>query len=80
MLEDPAVRPPPPSATPSSGRLSRLYTTKDVCRIFNRKPRTIRAWCKDGHLTPLRVGGSVFFTEQVIREAMSLDGHPNDES
>lgn len=80
MFDDQALGPQPHAATLSSEPLPRLYSTRDVCRIFNRQPRTIRAWCKEGRLTALKLGGSVFFTEQMILEAIGSERRLEDKS
>ena len=41
--------------------LPELLSTGEVCAIFRRSSRTIRQWCRDGKLTPVRVGRAVFF-------------------
>ena len=59
-----------PGSTSPSANLPRLYSIRDVCALFNRRPRTIRAWCQAGHLVPHRVGNAVFFTEEAIKNAL----------
>jgi excisionase family DNA binding protein len=49
------------TAAGSQASASPLMTTREVCELFGRTPRTIRNWCRAGHLRPVRVGGAVFF-------------------
>ena len=51
---------------PQRPTLPQLYSVEDVCMIFDRSPRTIRAWCRSGHLSPVRVGKAVFFKSEDI--------------
>ena len=57
---------PQTSNVTSKPSLPRLYSVEEVCTIFSRKPRTIRAWCRSGHLNPVRVGKAVFFRAEDI--------------
>ncbi len=43
-----------------------LMSTNDVAELFDRSPRTIRQWVQRGLLTPVRVGGAVFFRRDDI--------------
>ena len=40
---------------------SDLMSTKQVAARFNRSARTVRNWVRDGFLTPIRIGGAVFY-------------------
>ena len=62
----PPANPRHGAAAPADLPLPRLYSVEDVCRIFDRSSRTIRAWCRAGHLSPIRVGKAVFFKTEDI--------------
>ncbi len=70
--------PDAPAGHPASGKLAQapLYSVQDICRIFNRSARTVRAWCRAGHLKPVRVGKAVFFRPEDVEEM--LDPIPAD--
>jgi hypothetical protein len=42
------------------GELPRMLSIAKVGEIFGRAPRTIRDWIERGHLSPVKVGNSVF--------------------
>lgn len=44
-----------------------LLDLSDVCALFGRTERSIRRWVSAGHLTPIRVGGAIFFEASDIR-------------
>jgi len=46
--------------------LSRLLHMQDICVLFDRSERSIRRWIQAGHLTPVRVGGALFFDPEDI--------------
>ena len=63
-------RPPEPSAeqsAPAPAALPQLLTIRDVCAQFGRSDRCIRRWVKAGELTPVRIGGAVYFLAEDIR-------------
>ena len=65
-----------PTMAAAMGRrpLPELFSVEAVCFVFNRSPRTIRAWCQSGYLTPVRVGKSVFFRAEDIENMVSASG------
>ena len=48
-----------------------LLSVPDVCRLFRRSERAIRDWVRRGHLTPVRIGRSVFFREDDLRAVIA---------
>jgi DNA-binding transcriptional MerR regulator len=57
--------------------LDRFYTLPEVAKLFRRAPRTIRAWIKDGVLTPVRIKGRrglYFRRSDIERLADGLSG------
>ena len=45
---------------------SPLMTTREVCDLFRRTPRTVRNWCRAKRLHPVRVGSAVFFRREEV--------------
>ena len=48
-----------------------LLSTADIAELFGRTDRTIRRWISRGHLSPVRVGGAVFFHAEDVRRLVS---------
>lgn len=49
---------------------SKMLTTRDVARIFNVHPTTIRRWCSQGKIKSYRTGSGVNF--QFKREDIAV--------
>jgi predicted site-specific integrase-resolvase len=47
--------------------LPSLLSSAEVQALFGRSARTVRRWVRHGRLTPLRLGGAVFFRESDLR-------------
>jgi len=56
-----------PSSPQSGPDIPILLSTAEVAVRFNRSDRTIRRWVRQGHLTPVRVGGSLYFRADEVR-------------
>ena len=54
-------------ATAMAENIEPLLATADLQRIFPRSDRTFRRWIAAGHLTPIRVGGAMFFHPADVR-------------
>jgi hypothetical protein len=48
-----------------------LLSAAEVAAIFRRSERAIRAWTQRGYLRPVRVGRSLFFREDDVRELIA---------
>ena len=60
---EPADDEPPDAPADHTALLPRLYTVREAASFFGRSDRTLRTWVQRGHLHPVRIGRSVFFTE-----------------
>lgn len=45
-----------------------LLCSADVEAYFGRSDRTVRRWVKKGHLTPIYIGGALFFHPDEIKQ------------
>ena len=54
-------------ATAMAEGIEPLLEIADLQRIFHRSDRTFRRWIAAGHLTPIRVGGAMFFHPADVR-------------
>ena len=64
--------PAPVDAIPAPGApRERLLSVGEVGEVFGRTPRSLSRWIKAGHLTPVRIGRSVFFRATDIQELIT---------
>lgn len=73
-VPDTADPPPQDSGNP----LPRLYPVQEAATFFGRTDRTLRTWVRCGHLHPVRVGRSVFFTEAELLRVIHRVSEPPD--
>lgn len=76
---------PDPNPADALSFVPRLYSTQRVATVFGRTVRTIRTWVRRGYLHPVRVGRSVFFTEEELLRlagtnsgSAAVQGNPSD--
>lgn len=48
----------------------KVYSVKDLARIFNKDPETIRRWIKSGYLPATKIGGSYVIDAEVLRRVI----------
>lgn len=67
----PLARMTPLFAEDAAPGIPPLLSVVEVAALFHRSARTLRRWERDGHLTPLRVGGAVFYRATDIRDLVA---------
>ena len=48
----------------------KVYSVKDLARIFNKDPETIRRWIKSGYLPAVKMGGSYIIEDEALRRIL----------
>ena len=68
MTNDPQDRFSPPEGAPAPEAESPIMTTRQVCDLLHRTPRTLRNWVKRGYLHPVRVHGSIYYRRDEVMD------------
>jgi len=48
----------------------KLLTIQDYARIFHQAPKTIGNWCRDRKIESIKIGGSRFFTREMLQKEL----------
>ncbi|MAW61406.1 MAG: hypothetical protein CMJ94_11300 [Planctomycetes bacterium] len=59
---------------PDSGGATQLLTTKQVAERFRCSARTVRAWCRAGHIKAVKIGNEYRISEEYLE--WLIDGQP----
>ena len=53
----------------------KVYTVKELAKIFNKDPETIRRWIKSGYLPAVKMGGSYVVEDETLRAILRGKNH-----